>query len=75
VTKISAEGICKSFAGPRQRVEAVSSFSLTVDDGEFVCLVGPSGCGKSTFLRIVAGLTEPPRDVLKYVETQTVSSR
>ncbi len=58
MTKISAEGICKSFAGPRQRVEAVSSFSLTVDDGEFVCLVGPSGCGKSTFLRIVAGLTE-----------------
>ncbi len=58
MTKISAEGICKSFAGPRQRVEAVRSFSLDVREGEFVCLVGPSGCGKSTFLRIVAGLME-----------------
>ena len=35
---------------------ALDDFNLTVDEGEFVCIVGPSGCGKSTFLRIVAGL-------------------
>ncbi|MDW0275280.1 MAG: ATP-binding cassette domain-containing protein, partial [Nitrososphaeraceae archaeon] len=29
---------------------------LTINDGEFVCIVGPSGCGKSTFLNILAGL-------------------
>ena len=29
--------------------------SLTIDDGEFVCLLGPSGCGKSTLLNILAG--------------------
>ena len=33
--------------------------NLTVNDGEFVCIVGPSGCGKSTFLRILAGLEKP----------------
>ena len=30
-------------------------------DGEFVSLLGPSGCGKSTALRMIAGLSEPPR--------------
>ncbi|EIM77978.1 aliphatic sulfonates import ATP-binding protein SsuB [Nitratireductor aquibiodomus RA22] len=33
--------------------------SLTVDDGEIVCIVGPSGCGKSTLLRIAGGLEKP----------------
>jgi len=30
--------------------------SLTVEAGEFVCLLGPSGCGKTTTLRVIAGL-------------------
>lgn len=38
---------------------AVSSFSLRIEDGEFVALVGPSGCGKTTTLRMIAGLEEP----------------
>jgi multiple sugar transport system ATP-binding protein len=35
---------------------AVKSFSLEIDDGEFMILVGPSGCGKTTLLRMLAGL-------------------
>ena len=38
--------------------EAIPSFSLEIEDGEFMVLVGPSGCGKSTALRMVAGLEE-----------------
>ncbi len=33
--------------------------SLTVADGEFVCLTGKSGCGKTTLMRIAAGLEKP----------------
>ena len=33
--------------------------SLTVADGEIVCLTGPSGSGKTTLLRVVAGLSAP----------------
>lgn len=40
-------------------VTAVQNISLTVADGEFVCILGPSGCGKSTALRMIAGFEEP----------------
>lgn len=37
-------------------VEALRGVSVTIGDGEFVCLVGRSGHGKSTLLRALAGL-------------------
>ena len=40
-------------------VVAVDRFSLTVGDGELVCLLGPSGSGKSTLLRMVGGFERP----------------
>ncbi len=54
--KILARGVHKTYVTARGPVTAIQDFNLTVEDGEFVCIVGPSGCGKSTFLRILAGL-------------------
>jgi NitT/TauT family transport system ATP-binding protein len=42
-----------------ERVRAVDRLSLTVDRGEFVCVVGPSGHGKSTLLHLIAGFDKP----------------
>ncbi|MGE0800848.1 MAG: ABC transporter ATP-binding protein [Lautropia sp.] len=39
--------------------DVVQDIDLTVEPGEFVCLLGPSGCGKSTVLNAVAGFVEP----------------
>jgi NitT/TauT family transport system ATP-binding protein len=39
--------------------EVLRNIDLTVEAGEFVCLLGPSGCGKSTLLRLLAGLSHP----------------
>jgi len=36
----------------------LEDISLTVEAGQFVCIVGPSGCGKTTLLRMMAGLAE-----------------
>ncbi len=38
---------------------AVEDCSLSVEQGEFLCLLGPSGCGKTTTLQMVAGFTQP----------------
>jgi NitT/TauT family transport system ATP-binding protein len=51
--------VSKVYGRGRGAVHAVDRLSLTVGDGEFVCLVGASGCGKSTLLSIVAGLDMP----------------
>ena len=40
-------------------VRAVDRFSITVEDGELVCLLGPSGSGKSTLLRMIGGFEKP----------------
>ncbi|WP_051335657.1 ABC transporter ATP-binding protein [Methylocapsa acidiphila] len=39
---------------------ALERLHLTVEPGEFVCLLGPSGCGKSTALNAVAGFVRTP---------------
>jgi len=38
---------------------AVVDVSLSVERGEFVCLLGPSGCGKTTTLQALAGFAPP----------------
>lgn len=32
---------------------------LTIETGEFFCLLGPSGCGKTTVLRLIGGFETP----------------
>ena len=43
---------------------AVDRFTLTVGDGELVCLLGPSGSGKSTLLRMIGGFETPTSGVI-----------
>lgn len=42
-----------------ETVQALNGVNLTINQGDFICLIGPSGCGKSTMLRILAGLDHP----------------
>ncbi|MGB7345214.1 MAG: ABC transporter ATP-binding protein [Pirellulaceae bacterium] len=48
-----------------ESMPVLKSINLTVQQGEFICIVGPSGCGKSTLLNITCGfLKQTSGDVL-----------
>jgi len=53
---IELTDVVKIYGKGRTSVLALDRVSLTVAEGEFVCLIGASGCGKSTMLSLVAGL-------------------
>lgn len=55
------ENVSKSFLRTDSDglTHALTDVNMTIEDGEFVCIVGPSGCGKSTLLRLIAGLIVP----------------
>ena len=51
------DNLSKKYANGEE--DTLHEISLTVEKGEFLCIVGASGCGKSTLLNLVAGLEEP----------------
>lgn len=59
MAKVELHNISKVFDQFNGTVKTLSDINITVNDGEFVCLVGPSGCGKTTLLNIIAGLEKP----------------
>lgn len=54
---IVLEGVGRMFENSKK--ETLSGIDLTINDGEFICVVGPSGCGKSTLINLIAGLDKP----------------
>ena len=61
---LQVSGVSKHFRSRRQDTTALHDVSLSVREGEFVCLLGPSGCGKSTLLNLVAGFDRPDSGTL-----------
>ena len=55
MASLELDNLTKRYSG----VVPVDGINLSVDDGEFICLLGPSGCGKTTTLRMIAGFLEP----------------
>lgn len=60
-TILTGAGLSKKY----NDLEVVKGVSLSVDAGEFACLVGKSGCGKTTLLSLLSGLERPTSGQVK----------
>jgi bicarbonate transport system ATP-binding protein len=49
----------KVYPTPTGEYVVLDNINLTVQKGEFICLIGHSGCGKSTLLNMVSGFSQP----------------
>lgn len=58
---LEARQISVWYRSGSQVVTALKNVDLTINEGEFVCLVGPSGCGKTTLLHLMAGFLQPSK--------------
>ena len=64
---IELKNISRSFHVKRNTyIQAVDNVSLSINEGEIVCLVGESGCGKTTTGRMIVGLLNPTKGQILY---------
>ena len=61
----------KVYAVGKERVIALNDVSISIEKGEFCCIVGQSGSGKSTLLNQLAGL-EKPHGILAKEELEKI---
>ncbi len=51
--------VSKTYKSSRGSHTVLKDVNLTVNRGEFICVIGHSGCGKSTLLNMVSGFNTP----------------
>ena len=59
--KVRVSDLSMTYVSDRleRQVTALENIELSIEAGEFVCLLGPSGCGKTTLLNLIAGFLQP----------------
>jgi len=45
----------------------IDNASITLDEGDFACIVGANGAGKSTLVKAILGLIKPQKGNIKYL--------
>lgn len=68
--RLEVRGLTKAYAGK----EVLHQVSLTVEEGEGLCLMGPSGCGKTTLFRILLGLEKADEGTVQGIDRSAVSA-
>lgn len=62
---------CITFSYENKQI--FKDYSLTVNEGERLCLFGESGCGKTTLLRLIAGLEKVQDGEISGLENKNIS--
>lgn len=58
-TFLTIENVSKVYPTANGPYTVLQDVNLTVNQGEFICVIGHSGCGKSTLLNMVSGFATP----------------
>jgi NitT/TauT family transport system ATP-binding protein len=58
VALLEMKNLNLTFRENGKELTVLENINLSLNEGEFLCLVGPSGSGKSTILRIVSGILD-----------------
>lgn len=58
---IEIKDLSKDFIQKGEVFHVLDHISLSIEKGEFICLLGPSGCGKTMLLNIIAGFEKVSR--------------
>jgi bicarbonate transport system ATP-binding protein len=58
-TYVEIKNLSKVYPTKKGDYTVLDNVNLTIQEGEFVCLIGHSGCGKSTLVDMVSGFNHP----------------
>lgn len=61
---LTIDRVTKVYPTPNGPTTILDSIDLSVNEGEFICLIGHSGCGKSTLLNMVSGFNTPTSGIV-----------
>lgn len=56
---IRLKDVGKTYDQGTREITALKGLSLSIEKGEFLCIMGPSGSGKSTLLNLIGGIDQP----------------
>ena len=61
---LEVKGITKNYHDAPGSRNIINDLDLTVEKGDFICILGPSGCGKTTLIRCIAGFESCEGEIL-----------
>jgi lipoprotein-releasing system ATP-binding protein len=67
---LEVRALYKSYRSGDQRLEILSSLSLSLDVGEMIGITGVSGSGKSTLLHLIGGMDRPDRGSIRILDRE-----
>ncbi|HAS46007.1 MAG TPA: nitrate ABC transporter ATP-binding protein [Microscillaceae bacterium] len=56
---LELKNVSKSYGKGSSKTDVLKNINLSVEEGEFICIIGFSGSGKTTLISLIAGLIEP----------------